>query len=250
MTDFILNCFSCDTINPEGAKFCKKCGNPLKEKTLLYYLKKYYKLIVITLIVIVLGMLLFLNSNINEPKYTQLKHRLKSDSEEKQIITAENCIDYGDGYFCSPLQKELINKYSETYKSIESKCRNLASNYNHTQIVNYNYGDEVTAYDIHFADCIKNNIAIRNPVTAKEEKSEKSSKYALSIISSPLSARIRILNIKPKYHNGIRLSRGKYHIEVSASGYQTLKQWVNLTKNNSFSFSLKKKIVSARKKHY
>ena len=40
MTDFILNCFSCNTINPKGAKFCKKCGNPLKEKTLLYHIKK------------------------------------------------------------------------------------------------------------------------------------------------------------------------------------------------------------------
>ena len=264
MTDFILNCFSCDTINPKGAKFCKKCGNPLKEKTLLYHLKKNYKLIVIILVAIVLCTLLFLDSNIHEPNSTQLKHRLKSDIKEKQIITAENCIDYGDGYFCSPLQKELINKYPKTYKNIETECRNRASNYDHTQTVDYNNGDELTAYDIHFVDCIKNNIAIItsviikeekaenniaiiNPVIAKKENDRKSFKYTLSIIPSPKSARIRILNIKPKYRDGIRLSKGAYHIEVSASGYQTLKQWVNLTKNNSFSFSLKKKIVSARK---
>jgi len=265
MTDFILNCFSCDTINPKGAKFCKKCGNPLKEKTLLYYLKTYYKLIVIILVVIVLGTLLFLDSNIHKPNSTQLKHRLKSDLKEKQIITAENCIDYGDGYFCSPLQKELINKYPRTYKSIETECRNLASNYDHTQTVDYNYGDELTAYDIHFNDCIKNNIAIITPVIVKEENAEnniaiinpiiakkgndrKSSMYTLSIISSPKSARIRILNIKPKYRSGIRLSKGAYHIEVSEIGYETLKQWINLTKNNSFYFSLKKKIISSRGK--
>jgi len=42
----------------------------------------------------------------------------------------------------------------------------------------------------------------------------------LFIETEPTSARIRILNIKPKFHQSIKLDSGRYHIELSAKGYK------------------------------
>jgi len=44
----------------------------------------------------------------------------------------------------------------------------------------------------------------------------------------PQNAKIQILNIKPRFRQGITLPAGNYKIEISASGYQTLKKWVEL----------------------
>ena len=51
----------------------------------------------------------------------------------------------------------------------------------------------------------------------------------LFVDTVPSNATIRILNIKPKFYQGIELDPGKYHVEVSASGYKTKKKWVELS---------------------
>ena len=91
----------------------------------------------------------------------------------------------------------------------------------------------------------KNNVKIKEKATIKR-KDIIISKYSLSIISFPKHSRIRILNIKPKYNNGMKLKKGKYNIEVSAKGYETSRKWIDLTKNNYFSFYLKKKNLSVK----
>jgi uncharacterized membrane protein len=49
------------------------------------------------------------------------------------------------------------------------------------------------------------------------------------------------MNIKPKYYDGIKLKKGKYHIKVSKKGYSTVKKWINLEKDESFTAKLEKK---------
>jgi hypothetical protein len=44
----------------------------------------------------------------------------------------------------------------------------------------------------------------------------------------PTNARVRILNIGPRFHQGIELEPGNYHVEASKRGYKTKKMWVNL----------------------
>ena len=53
-------------------------------------------------------------------------------------------------------------------------------------------------------------------------------KGLLFVETKPSGARVRILNIKPKFHQGIKLKAGPYHLEVSAKGYNTKKVWVKL----------------------
>jgi hypothetical protein len=50
----------------------------------------------------------------------------------------------------------------------------------------------------------------------------------LSVNTSPQHAKVKILNIEPRYYRGMELEPGSYHLEVSAQGYQTQKRWIDL----------------------
>lgn len=50
----------------------------------------------------------------------------------------------------------------------------------------------------------------------------------LIIKTMPENAQVRILNIVPRYSDGMVLPAGGYHLEVSASGYQTEARWYEL----------------------
>jgi formylglycine-generating enzyme required for sulfatase activity len=50
----------------------------------------------------------------------------------------------------------------------------------------------------------------------------------LFVGTEPENSRVRILNIVPKFYQGIELEPDRYHVEVSASGHETEKQWLEL----------------------
>jgi uncharacterized membrane protein YhaH (DUF805 family) len=64
--------------------------------------------------------------------------------------------------------------------------------------------------------------------------------YSLTINTVPSNATVRILNIKPKYYDGIKLKKGKYHIAVTKDGYQPLKRWISLEQDGSFDVNMTK----------
>ncbi len=61
-------------------------------------------------------------------------------------------------------------------------------------------------------------------------------------VNAPQGATIKILNIKPKYYDGIELEDGNYLIEVSKQGYQTYKTWIEVNKPTTYDVVLKKLI--------
>jgi len=50
----------------------------------------------------------------------------------------------------------------------------------------------------------------------------------LYVEADPADARIRIMNIVPRFFQGIELMPGSYHVEVSAPGYETKNVWTKL----------------------
>ncbi len=56
-----------------------------------------------------------------------------------------------------------------------------------------------------------------------------SPKSRLYIDTQPGSAKVRILNIGPGFYQGMDLEAGRYHVEVSATGFKTKTLWVNLS---------------------
>jgi len=80
--------------------------------------------------------------------------------------------------------------------------------------------------------CI-NEIADNLLGLAKESKEQQAAGKArrgrLFVETEPKGARVRILNIKPKFQQGIELEPGSYHVEVSASDYATQNVWIILS---------------------
>ena len=68
-------------------------------------------------------------------------------------------------------------------------------------------------------------------------------KGRLFVHTEPKAARVRILNIKPKFYQGIVLITGPYHIEVSADGYEMKKFWIKIQpgENQKLKIPLEKK---------
>ena len=70
------------------------------------------------------------------------------------------------------------------------------------------------------------------PAAEPAPEPESPAKYALTVRPTPADATVKILNIGPRYEDGIKLEPDRYHVEVSKAGYQTVRQWVGLTDSN------------------
>lgn len=53
-------------------------------------------------------------------------------------------------------------------------------------------------------------------------------RFALKVDPDPADARVRVMNIKPVYVDGMQLPQGRYKLEVSKAGYRTRTLWVDL----------------------
>ncbi len=85
-------------------------------------------------------------------------------------------------------------------------------------LVNFNYNHMYTTNNIFLLVILL--ITFFTPVTNAGENE----KYHLTINVTPSDAKIRVMNIKPKYQHGIMLKSGKYDIKVTRSGYES-KRW-------------------------
>jgi hypothetical protein len=80
-------------------------------------------------------------------------------------------------------------------------------------------------------------LQINKPDPGKQEqpvRRDKGQELArLTIVPDPWNARVQILNIQPAYRPGMKLPAGRYHIEVSSKGYQTVYKWLELRAGES-----------------
>jgi serine/threonine-protein kinase PpkA len=60
--------------------------------------------------------------------------------------------------------------------------------------------------------------------------------YALTIKVQPEKAQIKLLNLAEKYKDGIELTPGRYHVQISKTGYETKKEWIEI-KNQAKEFN-------------
>ena len=74
----------------------------------------------------------------------------------------------------------------------------------------------------------------------------------LFVKTKPAGARIRVLNIGPKFYQGMKLSPGRYHVEISDKGYKTKETWVDLCAGHdkTINICLTRKMVVKRQRRY
>ena len=73
-----------------------------------------------------------------------------------------------------------------------------------------------------------------NQYKGNTDESLTSDQYPVYISVVPEDATIKLLNIKPRFYQGILLSSGKYLLEVSKKGYQKNKQWFEIDNNFNY----------------
>lgn len=66
----------------------------------------------------------------------------------------------------------------------------------------------------------------------------------LYVNPTPSDARVRIMNIVPKYEDGIELSPGEYHIRIDRRGYATEERWVKLSDGEEMDISVELEKIS------
>jgi len=72
-------------------------------------------------------------------------------------------------------------------------------------------------------------------------------KGRLYVNTRPENARVRILNIGPKFFQGMDLEAGRYHVEVSSTGFKTKTLWVNLSAGEDKNIDIRLSPVSTPK---
>lgn len=66
------------------------------------------------------------------------------------------------------------------------------------------------------------------------------SSFSLTINTYPYDAKVYIMNIKPRYYDGMILKNGRYTIKVKKSGYVTQEGYVELDKDLQIDVSLER----------
>jgi len=88
---------------------------------------------------------------------------------------------------------------------------------------------------------IINEVSATSEINSSEESSgsvssasssSAQSLFALTVTSDPVKAKVRILNIRDTYQDGILLKPGDYQLEVSYPNYETQERWVSINEND------------------
>jgi len=64
------------------------------------------------------------------------------------------------------------------------------------------------------------------------------------------NAAIRILNIKEKFYQGMTLSPGQYHLEISQTGCETYKKWITVNAGDKLNLNIDLKPLSRAKQSF
>ena len=79
---------------------------------------------------------------------------------------------------------------------------------------------------------------LRSGEIAKKSLVLPRTEYSLTVKPTPAEAMVRIMNIRQVYEDGILLVAGRYDIEVSASGFDTWREWIDLEKDLELTIDL------------
>lgn len=132
-------------------------------------------------------------------KRSQADNLSNKQIEDVNIIITKQKQDIGHYNNKVDFSEVTFNKYQINKKSFSSNCADKSYNANDMQTV-----------------------------IAELKKKSKHNKYSLMINVTPANCKIRIMNISPKFKNGILLKPNKYDIYITHSGYHEYRKWVEI----------------------
>lgn len=150
---------------------------------------------------------------------------LYCEAEKIRLDAVQNKIDLYSTY--------EVDKYNNLSNDYNSRCANKQYYKNDMYYVDRNINKR--RYELQ-----QEGLARFSKSSAATSNQNYKTVYSLTINTTPYDAKVRILNIQPKYQHGIKLEKGSYHIEVSKDGYETIKQWISLNQNMTYNAELKR----------
>jgi len=172
-------------------------------------------------------------------KYTYSKPK-QFTCEEQQPSSYSTVLNIKEVCFCLA-EKIRINAAS---KVIDRYSQTSINTYN--QMVD-NYNSKCNYKQYYKNDWQKANSYIQQHINQYKNEGRKKllgnssfTKYSLTIQTIPYNAKVQIMNIKPKYHDGILLKKGRYDIRVSKRGYKTFRQWITINQDSHYTITLQK----------
>ena len=170
-------------------------------------------------------------TNIRKPGLTierilkNVRVAVLSETSNKQVPWESSSLA-GDFYFNQPEKKKASVPQKEDKN--ESSINSLDSLF-WESIKDSKDAESFRAYLNQFPDGVFSELAeLKIKQFSVQPEPETDVKGNLFVNTVPANARIRILNIKPKFRQGIELEPGKYLIEVTKTGYQAVTRWETL----------------------
>jgi hypothetical protein len=112
----------------------------------------------------------------------------------------------------------------------------------------FGFGTGKTAWDSRLSLSNLRAFAVRSKSDELKVNPDSSTKGKLFVDTVPSGARIRLLNIRPVFHQGMELGPGSYHVEVSKQGYKTDKKWVKLESGEEKRLEFRLELLQASNK--
>jgi hypothetical protein len=148
-----------------------------------------------------------------------------SETYNKQVPWESSSLA-GDFYFNQPEKRKASAQQKEAKNETSANSYELLF---WESIKDSKDVESFLAYLKQFPDGVFSELsALKIERFSVQPQTDTAIKGNLFVNTVPANARIRILNIKPKFRQGIELDPGKYLIEVSQTGYQAVKRWETL----------------------
>lgn len=168
--------------------------------------------------------------------YDSLKIAKKSNNDILMILDIKADVGFFSfsetsviisGIFFDKYEKKIVNIESEGIKTVPYPASSLQ----------FKPAAEIALNS--FANQLDQSQKLAEAAKFSKGSGRKNNQYSsaqgkskLTVITNPNGAKIRILNIGPKYRDGINLQPGKYHIEVTKLGYKKFLTWLTLDSEN------------------
>ena len=147
----------------------------------------------------------------------------------------------------NPSQRNgLYTKYflkllkSESYNQRDFFHKVRTGVYNESQGDQLPYLNDGTIGDFYFK--VKDG-SFNNEESSFNFKTINKDYFALTITTTPSDATVQIMNIKPKYYDGINLKKGEYIVKISKDGYKTIQGTIELKNTTTTHVTLQKDSV-------
>lgn len=158
-------------------------------------------------------------------------------AENSRVAKEEKQKEQTETFFPTPQVEPVISKAEKVEEPVKDSGKNglePIAELTHTQkqvelVENHHSGPpkNLGEEDAPVASVVP-IVAARNKKTDSQPISLSQKDASLFVFPMPLNSQIRILNIKPKYNYGIELPAGDYHLEISATGHQTIRKWISI----------------------